>query len=123
VKGGFVITWNIIYEGKLKDNIIHFGEMFEPDILAAAVEKSKEGDLSLCLGSKLVVTPACDMPFYTKKSTKGKRDVQGIKKVAICNLQQTPKVPPISILLSIHTCLNPLITKDKHADLVIHHYY
>ncbi len=80
-------------------------------------------------GSKLSVTPACDMPFYCKKKRtkeqrdqrragrtrtkdageeeeqeKGKNDEEGREgeaKVAICNLQPTDK--------------------DHEADLVIHH--
>ncbi|ELR25303.1 SAP domain containing protein [Acanthamoeba castellanii str. Neff] len=117
-------------DGALRDTIVHFGEGFEEDVFAAAVAKSKEADLTLCLGSKLSVTPACDMPFYCKqKRTKeqkkrdqrragrartkdaGKKEEkaeendeegrEGEAKVAICNLQPTDK--------------------DHEADLVIHH--
>lgn len=92
----------------MRDTIVHFGEFFEPDVLAIAEQKAKESDLSICLGSKLTVTPASEMPFYInddddnnnniKTTRRGKRKVAGNnnnksnKKVVICNLQPTPMV-------------------------------
>jgi NAD-dependent SIR2 family protein deacetylase len=38
-------------DGALRDTIVHFGEGFEEDVFAEAVAKSKEADLTLCLGT------------------------------------------------------------------------
>jgi len=77
--------------GDLEDTIVHFGEALKDSLVAES--KAKEADLSIVIGSKLEVTPACDWPFLAR-SNKGR--------VIICNLQKTPK--------------------DSCADLVIHHY-
>jgi len=66
------------------------------DVLVAE-SKAEEADLSIVIGSKLEVTPACDWPFLVHKR-RGKQK----GKVIICNIQKTPK--------------------DANADLVINHY-
>jgi len=66
--------------GRLKDNIVNFGEPLRADVLGAAFAHSAEADVHVVLGSSLTVRPACQMPFETWER-KGK--------LAIVNLQRT----------------------------------
>jgi len=78
--------------GELEDTLVHFGEDLRG--VAVANAKAKGADLSICIGTKLEVTPACLWPFYVhKRRNKGK--------VVIVN--------------------NQLTSSDHNADLVIHH--
>ncbi|VAH41501.1 unnamed protein product [Triticum turgidum subsp. durum] len=62
-----------------------------PEEMNSAEEQCRAADLVLCLGTSLQITPACNMPLLSIKNG---------GKVAIVNLQATPK--------------------DKKASLVIH---
>lgn len=133
--------------GALRDTIVHFGEGFEEDVFDAAVGKSKEADLSLCLGapvpfffafglcdttcagSKLSVTPACDMPLYALKEwqsrerpttalkhcprrSKVNSTHSGLKTEEVAHEQQKPRLA---------VCNLQRTGLDGKADLVIHH--
>jgi len=55
-----------------------------PDLcLDKAEEESKKCDLSICLGTSMRVSPACDLPLLGKKRNKN-------HKLVIVNLQKTP---------------------------------
>jgi len=54
--------------GTLKDSIIHFGENLPKVDLQRATEHAKSSDLCIVLGSSLTVSPANEMPKYTKKN-------------------------------------------------------
>ena len=68
-----------------------------PEELKRAERESKEAALALVLGSSLQITPSCDLPL---KTTRRRRDGSEAGKLAIVNLQMTPK--------------------DRHATLVVH---
>lgn len=82
--------------GRLMEWTIDFGQSLPVDQLARAEANSKNGDLHLVLGSSLTVSPACNMPKYTKKN--GKLLINLLfslsfllgGKLVICNLQKTP---------------------------------
>jgi len=54
--------------GTLKDSIIHFGENLPKEDLQRAIDNAKSSDLCIVLGSSLTVSPANEMPKYTKKN-------------------------------------------------------
>jgi len=64
----------------LKDSIIHFGENLPQGDLKKATEQSKAADLHIILGSSLTVSPANEMPKYTRENG---------GKVCLVNLQST----------------------------------
>ncbi|XP_052776880.1 uncharacterized protein LOC128214445 [Mya arenaria] len=66
--------------GNLRDTIINFRDNLEVEILGEAEEMCASCDVMLCLGTTLMVTPACDL---VKNMTS--RD-----KLIICNRQETP---------------------------------
>ena len=51
--------------GKLKDTIINFGEGLDQNIISKAFEKSGEGELYICMGSSMRVSPANQLPLVT----------------------------------------------------------
>ncbi|KAI1277382.1 NAD-dependent deacetylase sirtuin-7 [Xylaria sp. FL0933] len=69
--------------GPLLDTVINFGESLFPEPLQRARDHANKADLCLVLGSSLTVSPSDEIP-----ETVGRR--RGAK-LAICNLQSTPK--------------------------------
>lgn len=66
-------------KGKLKDTIVNFGDDLHSTVLGGlplAITECKRSDVCLCLGSSLTVTPANELPAFTKD-------------IVICNLQET----------------------------------
>lgn len=49
-------------QAPLRDAIVHFGEMLQPEQHERAFKVSHAADLALCLGTSLRVSPACNMP-------------------------------------------------------------
>ncbi|XP_044964136.1 NAD-dependent protein deacetylase SRT1 isoform X1 [Hordeum vulgare subsp. vulgare] len=76
---------------RLKDTVLDWEDALPPEEMYSAEEQCRTADLVLCLGTSLQITPACNMPLLSIKNG---------GKVAIVNLQATPK--------------------DKKASLVIH---
>lgn len=76
---------------RLKDTVLDWEDALPPEDMTCAKEQCRAADLVLCLGTSLQITPACNMPLMSIKNG---------GKVAIVNLQATPK--------------------DKKASLVIH---
>ncbi|XP_076441442.1 uncharacterized protein LOC143280612 [Babylonia areolata] len=66
--------------GHLEDTIINFGDNLEDTGLDRALTESGKSDIILCLGTTLMVTPACDIVDEAK----------GVKPL-ICNRQKTEK--------------------------------
>jgi mono-ADP-ribosyltransferase sirtuin 6 len=79
----------------LYDSIVHFGESLPWRDLCMANAKFTSADLTIVLGSSLLVTPACDLPFKSKRRVR--KDTSGFvspspqqsPKAVIVNLQQT----------------------------------
>lgn len=84
-------------EGELEDNLVHFGESLKDEEEAFAAAKS--ATLSIAVGTKLMVSPACDWVFAPHKLKRNRKTGNG--KVVIVNPQHTPS--------------------EQNADLVIHH--
>jgi NAD-dependent deacetylase len=78
-------------EGRLKPDVVFFGESLPGDVLNEAVKESRSCDLFLVVGSSLVVQPAASLPVLAKQ--------QGAQ-LAILNKDPTPL--------------------DELADLVLH---
>jgi mono-ADP-ribosyltransferase sirtuin 6 len=89
-------------DGVLIDVIVHFGESLRDDSIANA--KAKEANISIAIGTKLMVTPASDWVFYPTKrkrfNSRRSSNDNNIGKVCVVNIQETPN--------------------DQHADIVIH---
>ena len=83
--------------GRLRDQVLDWEDPLPPKELKRAERESKEAALALVLGSSLQITPSCDLPL---KTTRKRRDGSEAGKLAIVNLQKTPK--------------------DRHATLVVH---
>jgi len=62
------------------NTIINFGDSLEKRVISGAEEQARRSDLVLCLGSSLVVTPACELLEM------GQTPIRLI----ICNRQTTP---------------------------------
>jgi NAD-dependent deacetylase len=54
--------------GKIKPDIIFFGECLNEQAINSAVEEASRSDLMLILGSSLTVQPAASMPLYCLKN-------------------------------------------------------
>ncbi|KAL8612722.1 hypothetical protein ACOMHN_025373 [Nucella lapillus] len=67
--------------GYLEDTIINFRDNLEDAGLDRALDEAGKSDIILCLGTTLMVTPACDIVEET----------QGKKPLIICNRQKTAK--------------------------------
>lgn len=76
---------------KLRDTVLDWEDALPPKEMDPAEKHCKMADVVLCLGTSLQITPACNLPLKCLK---------GGGKIAIVNLQKTPK--------------------DKKANLVIH---
>lgn len=68
-------------KGQLHDSIINFGEPLNPKIIKGAFDDGVAGDLMLCLGSSLRVSPANQIPINMTWNG---------GKIVIVNLQKTP---------------------------------
>jgi len=68
-------------EGRLKPDVVFFGESLSGDLLTEAVTESRGCDLLLVVGSSLVVQPAASLPVLAKQ--------QGAR-LAILNKDPTP---------------------------------
>ena len=67
-------------EGKLRPDVIFFGEPLDSVVLRAAYEEVKKSDFFLVVGSSLVVYPAAELPVRAK---------QGGAALAIINKEET----------------------------------
>ena len=54
--------------GKLKHATVSFGQSLPSQVLADAIEWSRQAELMFAIGSSLVVTPAADLPVVAKQS-------------------------------------------------------
>eukprot|EP01117_Protostelium_nocturnum_P017410 TRINITY_DN7088_c0_g1_i1.p1 TRINITY_DN7088_c0_g1~~TRINITY_DN7088_c0_g1_i1.p1 ORF type:complete len:401 (-),score=142.92 TRINITY_DN7088_c0_g1_i1:2835-4037(-) len=92
---GFKLTGNVCEEsdckGKLRDVLLDWDDALPEDQYEAAVKACKEASLTICLGTSLRVIPADRLPCLTVKN--GGR-------MAIINLQKTPKDKKASILIN-----------------------
>lgn len=68
--------------GRLRPDIVLFGDQLPEDVLMHSFQYCQEADLILVIGSSLVVRPACDLPFLSKgkkvlinKDEVGKKDM------------------------------------------------
>jgi NAD-dependent deacetylase len=55
-------------EGRLKHATISFGQALPADVLREAAAWCRRAELTLAIGSSLVVTPAADLPAITKRN-------------------------------------------------------
>ncbi|KAE8733527.1 NAD-dependent protein deacetylase SRT1 [Hibiscus syriacus] len=76
---------------KLRDTVLDWEDALPPKEMNLAEKHCRMGDVVLCLGTSLQITPACNLPL---------KSLSGGGKIVIVNLQKTPK--------------------DKKASLVIH---
>lgn len=67
--------------GKIRPDVVWFGEMLDEEILAEAFRVSEEADIFLCVGTSAVVHPAASLPVVAKR--------HGATLVEI-NVEQTP---------------------------------
>ncbi|CAF1364101.1 unnamed protein product [Rotaria sordida] len=68
--------------GRLRRTTVAFSQSMPDVCLKRATEESKKCDLSLCMGTSMRVSPACELPSMKLKS--------GKKKMVVVNLQKTP---------------------------------
>lgn len=74
--------------GALRDHCLDWDDALPIAELERAEKEAAKADLALCLGTSMVITPACDIPM--RALWKRKHKPEG-GKVAIINLQSTPK--------------------------------
>ena len=74
-------------DGKLCDTIIHFDEALPWKELSMTNAKFSGADLTVVLGSSLLVNPAADLPFKAKR----RKRFPPKPKAVIVNLQPTPR--------------------------------
>jgi len=55
--------------GQLRPHIILFDEALNPDDLERAKESASEADICIIIGTSMLVSPARDIPFYTREET------------------------------------------------------
>lgn len=53
---------------QLRPYVIWFGEQLEDSILASAKEHIQTADAIVIVGSSMLISPACDLPFLSKES-------------------------------------------------------
>ncbi|GMP65015.1 hypothetical protein CsSME_00025995 [Camellia sinensis var. sinensis] len=82
---------NVVCGARLKDTVLDWEDALPSKEMNPAEKHCKMADVVLCLGTSLQITPACNLPL---------KSLRGGGKIAIVNLQKTPK--------------------DKKASLVIH---
>jgi len=66
---------------RLKHATVSFGQMLPEDALEASIDLCRSADLTFAIGSSLVVTPAANLPVFTK---------QAGGKLVIINRDETP---------------------------------
>jgi NAD-dependent deacetylase len=54
-------------KGRLRPDVVFFGEVLKPQILASAYAEAEKCDFLLVVGSSLVVYPAADIPLKAKR--------------------------------------------------------
>jgi NAD-dependent deacetylase len=54
-------------KGRLRPDVVFFGEALKPQILASAYAEAEKCDFLLVVGSSLVVYPAADIPLKAKR--------------------------------------------------------
>ncbi len=74
--------------GMLRDHCLDWDDALPEDELQMAERHAAKADLCLCLGTSLVITPACDIPL--RALSKRKHKPRG-GSLAVVNLQPTPK--------------------------------
>ena len=81
--------------GYLMDHCLDWDDELPADELALSERHASKADLVLCLGTSLIITPACDIPLLAlrKRKTKPKGG-----RVAIVNLQATPVDPKAALV-------------------------
>ncbi|KAL6851481.1 hypothetical protein ACP4OV_020414 [Aristida adscensionis] len=75
---------------RLKDTVLDWEDALPSEEMNSAKEHCGAADLVLCLGTSLQITPACNIPLLSIKNG---------GKVAIVNLQATPKDKKASIVI------------------------
>jgi len=83
---------NAACKGILHDSIINFGENLPQVPLSKAIQHSEGGDLAICMGTSLRVSPACNLPVQILNNGGN---------LVIWNLQKTPLDTSASLV--IHT--------------------
>ena len=68
-------------KGRLRPDVVFFGEALKPQILALAYAEAEKCDFFLVVGSSLVVYPAADIPLKAKRRS---------ATLAIINKEATP---------------------------------
>lgn len=56
--------------GRLKDQVLDWGDALPEDELTASEKAAADADLAICLGTSLQITPACNIPLKTTKAGK-----------------------------------------------------
>ena len=56
--------------GRLKDHVLDWEDALPEDELEASETAAAQADMSICLGTSLQITPACDIPLKTVKAGK-----------------------------------------------------
>ncbi|GJN13001.1 hypothetical protein PR202_ga31334 [Eleusine coracana subsp. coracana] len=78
---------------RLKDTVLDWEDALPPEEMNSAKEHCRTADLVLCLGTSLQITPACNMPLLS---------IRNGGRVAIVNLQATPKDKKASLVIHGH---------------------
>ena len=85
-----------ICAGELRDHCLDWEDALPDDELRRSEIHAARADLCLCLGTSLQIVPAADLPFRALRKQKRKPDGG---KVAIVNLQATPKDRRASVVI------------------------
>jgi len=95
----------------LRYTTVAFGQSMPDLCLQKAEQLSRQSDLSLCMGTSMRVSPACDLPLFGRKSNKN-------HKLVIINLQKTPydSSCALRIFAKVDTVMTMLM---KHLNLEI----
>jgi hypothetical protein len=89
----------------LFDNIVHFGEGLPWRDLCMANAKFTSADLTIVLGSSLLVAPACDLPFKSKRR---------VRKNTTGYVSASPHPSPKAVIVNLQAT-----RCDQLADLII----
>jgi NAD-dependent deacetylase len=54
--------------GKIRPDVVWFGEMLDPDIINSAFEESENADLFFSIGTSGIIHPAASLPSVAKRS-------------------------------------------------------
>ncbi|XP_002522742.2 NAD-dependent protein deacetylase SRT1 isoform X2 [Ricinus communis] len=88
---------------KLRDTVLDWEDALPPKEMLPAEKHCRMGDLVLCLGTSLQITPACNLPL---------KCLRGGGKIVIVNLQKTPKDKKASLV--IHGFVDKVIAGVMH---------